>query len=83
MNWTKLKHYKCPDCSATLSKDPYDMTHACTRCDFKVSVEKFDQIVGDMLKPKRFQDKDNLSDLNNFGHRKVTEDFSDSPFADN
>ena len=26
--------------------------------------------------------EDNLSDLNNLGHKEVTEDFSDSPFAD-
>ena len=31
---------------------------------------------------KRFQAKDNFEELQNDGHEKVTEDFSDSPFAD-
>ena len=30
----------------------------------------------------RISDEARLSELNNFGHEEVTEDFSDSPFAD-
>lgn len=33
-------------------------------------------------KEERLSEEQNLSELNNLGHEKVTEDFSDSPFAD-
>lgn len=31
--------------------------------------------------PKRYQPKENEKEWNNGGHEEVTEDFSDSPFA--
>lgn len=35
------------------------------------------------FKPKaRFQPRDNFEELQNEGHKEVTEDFEDSPFAD-
>ena len=52
-------------------------------CDFTISKEKFDKIVGDLYKPKSQRtETDNLSELNNLGHDLVSGDFSDSPFAD-
>jgi hypothetical protein len=35
------------------------------------------------IPPKRVPVEDNLSALNNLGHEKVAEDFSDSPFLNN
>ena len=56
-------------------------------CDFKISKVKFDEVVSSLYKPKQrsteYQTADErLSELNNYGRERVSEDFSDSPFAD-
>jgi hypothetical protein len=84
MNWKALKDSKCPQCGklmvdAFIKTNPYYC-----ECGFKISQEKFEKIVGDMYKPKtkstEYQSEDDrLSELNNYGRNKVSEDFSDSP----
>lgn len=85
MNWKNLKSNKCPKCELPL-KDIGEYM-ACSKCIFSINKEKFEKIVNDLYKPytksKDSISDDNLSELNNLGHEKVAEDFSDSPFLDN
>lgn len=86
MNWNNLKSMKCPNCGVILNKG--DKTFACANCDFKINKEKFDGLVDKLYHPQKAIDSrsqditDNLAMLNNIGHAKVAEDFSDSPFLD-
>ena len=82
MNWKNLKNNKCPECTSLLL-GRNGCEYACLNCGFVISNEKFEKIVNDLYKPKKFQsDDDRLSELNNLGRKEVTEDFSDSPFLD-
>jgi hypothetical protein len=76
MIWSRLKSMKCPDCGEILNigKNIY----ACADCDFKISKTKFNEIIGKLYSSKKQDYNDNLSELNNLGHEKVAEDFSDS-----
>ena len=83
MNWNNLKNYKCPKCNVLLKDIGY--YHACTRsgCIFSINKEKFDSMVGNMNKPKKFvSEEERTSELNNFDRPIITEDFSDSNFLD-
>ncbi len=80
MNWNNLKNVTCPDCSRGLSKQ--DGFYRCFGCNFRIGHQKFDTVVNNLYKPKT-QDADNLSELNNLGHEKIAEDFSDSKILDN
>lgn len=83
MNWNALRDGKCAKCGAKLHMGIFDLQYSCTKCDFVIGKEKFEKIA---YGPPRFYSKDfeidNLSALNNLGHEKVTEDFSDSPFKE-
>ncbi len=81
MNWKRLKDMKCPriGCKG-------DLHHVvprgieCHECPFIVSHAKFEEIVAKLYIVKQYSDDlgmDNLSALNNFGHKKTSEDYSD------
>ena len=83
MNWNALKSYKCPKDASPL-KDIGEY-HACTKngCVFSINKQKFDSIVADKYQPKKLRtEEENLSELNNFGRKEITEDFTDSNFLD-
>lgn len=86
MNWKALKNNACPKCESKLLRTPLSDTYECSEntCTFSVTAQRFDEIINDMYKPKvrRCGFEDNFSSLNNFGHKKVAEDFSDSKFLD-
>ena len=84
MNWKALKNAECPQCGKKM-KDAFvlENPYYCT-CGFKISQEKFEKIVKDMYAPKQkttefLTEDERLSELNNMGRDKVSEDFSDSP----
>lgn len=82
MKWINLKDFKCPECSALLNQSLLDSFYRCTGCAFKIDKSKFDSIVADFYSKKSRSlksDLEKLSEWNNFGRKKVTEDFSDSP----
>lgn len=82
MNWLNLKNNKCPSCSCFLTRAPFSSTASsyCNSCNFRISSEKFDKIVNGLYKKKRSPTyEENLSELNNLGREKMSEDFSDSP----
>ncbi len=84
MNWNRLKDMMCPSCQGTLivKKGFFQYYHCSKNCGFNVSSERFDEILENLYrgkKPSNFIEADNLAALNNFGHREMTEDFSDSP----
>jgi len=78
MNWNNLKSMKCPKDGKLLEEHVSLYSHK--GCDFKIHKEKFDKIVSDMYAPKvkrcaTFEE--NLCALNNLGHEKMSEDYSD------
>jgi len=82
MNWNKLKEMKCPEDGEPLNNSPLAEFYDCTKCSFKISAAKFDKIVNDMYQPKArrcatFDETGNLADWNNYGHEKMSEDYSD------
>ena len=79
MKWSNLKLYKCPNGCGGLFGNDFSKTHSCPKCNFRISNEKFNSIVSDQYSKKYVASKDNLEELNNLGHDKLTEDFSDSP----
>lgn len=86
MKWENLKNNKCPMCGSLLrscsngTQDGYGCSTKGYECTFFVGIEKFNQIVNSLYKPKEV--KDNFEALQNLGHKVVAEDFSDSPYAD-
>lgn len=83
MKWRNLMNNLCPACSCNLRKSEgfLSVEFCCTKCDFKISESKFETIVADMYKPRKHMGYfDNFAVLQNLGHEKVTEDFSDSPY---
>ena len=83
MLWSRLKSMRCPKCNAHLLNMDNKIIHeALPLCDFRISKEKFDEIIGKLYSSKKHDYRDNLSDLNNLGHEKVAEDFSDSNALD-
>ena len=88
MNWGNLKNNDCPQCFAPLkvSGTLLDMEYVCSKfCGFKIGEKRFEEITKDKFKPSKKEQgyADHLSELNNLGRSKVTEDFSDSPVLDN
>ncbi len=64
MNWNNLKKYKCPKDGELLRGNA--RYHKCDKCDFIISIQKFNSIVNKQYKPKQFKtEEDNLSALNN------------------
>jgi ribosomal protein L37AE/L43A len=87
MNWQNLKQNKCPVCSSNIKAESLLAEYyICTRCTFKIHSKKYDEIMTDRFKPKTVKPiksfEKSLSDFNNDGRHEVSEDFSDSPFAD-
>ena len=90
MNWKALKNNRCPNCGELLVSTLPTIRETgcatinlmeCDTCDFRISKEKFEKIVNDLYKPKKnLVSKDNMEELNNLGHKKITEDFSDSAY---
>lgn len=93
MNWNNLKTMECPKCGDSLVErnESFECEHlhgvregcATPLCDFSIGNKKFDEVVNSLYKPKKFQSgEDRLSELNNFGRKEITEDFSDSSHLD-
>lgn len=82
MKWNNLKNGKCPKCSSILGEEMITRMITCSSmasgCDFKISEKRLKEILEN--KSRNFIPKDNFAELNNLGHEKVAEDFSDSPF---
>ncbi len=84
MHWNNLKSYKCPKCSFVLARDEDNMMHRCVnpQCRFIITDIKFQSIVASKYNRGDAKTEDNSSALNNLGHDKVREDFSDSNALD-
>lgn len=81
MIWSRLKSMKCPECNHVLQHNVMYKQYECTVCEFQISDIKFASLVSKLYNIKEVSvDSDNFHDLNNLGHKKITEDFSDSPF---
>lgn len=83
MLWENLKKNMCPNCSAYLTRAPFSATarHYCGRCTFQIGHDKFEKIVQDLYKPKQKRCdtfERNFADLQNLGHKEISDDFSDS-----
>ena len=78
MKWNNLMSYCCPICGDVLKEGPEH--YHCTQGNFTIAKRKFDEMVAKMYKDKEKFEHNNFSDLNNLGHDKVADDFSDSPF---
>ncbi len=83
MEWSNLRIGMCPSCGSPLMSDGLlsDMMKCVTnQCAFKIGAQKMQSIVSDMAKPKvrRCGTFDNFAELNNLGHKGMSEDFSDS-----
>lgn len=70
----------CPKCSEKLVMGTFDSVYPCSKCDFKIGKEKWQELATPKMYRRNAQDIDNLSALNNLGHEVITEDFSDSPY---
>ena len=78
---------KCPkdDCRGNLSDvSKASMVYNCDTCDFAIGKERFNEVVSSLYKQTPeykipAQSDTALSELNNLGREKVTEDYSDSP----
>jgi hypothetical protein len=78
MKWENLKKMLCPKCGAHLINYGNKIIHeALPPCDFRISFDKFNQVVNNLYNKKPIQD--NFQELQNLGHEEVSEDFSDSP----
>jgi len=79
MNWKNLKSNGCPKCGEQLTKHDVARQHIC-ECGYSIGFARFDEIVNSMYgKKKDYGHIDNGEGLNNWGHKKVSDDFSDSP----
>ena len=83
MKWNNLKNVKCPACGSglktSLLSDFYFCVNNPASCDFKIGKEKYDSVVNNLYKPRaRYEtQEDNLSALNNLGHKEYSQDYSD------
>ena len=84
MKWNNLKDMKCPKCSADIAPSSMGFRcsygkHTSAQCQFYISKQKFDEVVSSLYKPRaRYETpEDNLSALNNFGHKEYSKDYSD------
>lgn len=71
MKWDRLKNYRCAKCGGFLIEHNAKRTYNCLKkCGFSISYEKFNKIVNDEYKPKKYKTfDDNLSDLNNLDRK--------------
>lgn len=66
MDWQKLREHKCPKCSGELKGSLLTPEYWCMSCDFQISENKYNYILGMMLKGKqKVEVRDNLAELNN------------------
>ena len=70
MIWSRLKNYKCPKDNGYMNESPLQRQHKCLKCGYKISYEKFNEIVSDRYKNKtktaRFvSEEENMGELNN------------------
>ena len=72
---------KCPQCYNSLKYSALDGTYACERsvCGYFITEEAMDRTLKQFYgKSERLRSyEDNLSELNNLGHRVRSEDYSD------
>lgn len=86
MDWSKLKNMCCPSCRCALTNTGgmIDPMYECVSkiCSFRIKGERFDEIVQDLYTPKRkpriSEGETNLGELNNWGRKYVSKDYSDS-----
>lgn len=73
MNWKNLKKNNCPKCFGSLATILLEKRIECLNCKFSISQAKFDEIVNDIYQPKRkrYEERDNSSDLNNLGAEEL------------
>lgn len=80
--WANLKNNQCPKCGSILEHDQNSLMHTCPRkeaCGFKISDEAFNRVVTQLYKPRTRRnddDRETLDFLNNFGHNRMSADFS-------
>lgn len=80
---SRLKDNLCPGCRSILTFSLLEKMHSCSNseCHFKITEDAFNSIVSGLYKPrdrKRFvSEEENLSMLNNLGHSRMSEDYSD------
>lgn len=84
MKWNNLKSMKCPKCSSAIALSGMGFRcsfgkHTSAQCQFYISKAKFDEVVNKLYKPRAKYEpqEDNLSTLNNFGHKEYSKDYSD------
>lgn len=67
LQWSRLKVMKCPDCSKAIVREVLKNGFKCSKCDFFISMEKFNQLVAELYQPKKIVDnyQDNQEELNN------------------
>jgi hypothetical protein len=81
----RLKDNLCPGCRSPLKFDILDDMHRCTKerkedCQFEMTDEAFTKEIERLYAPRHSHypsEEDNLSALNNFGHKVRSEDYSD------
>ena len=66
--WNRLKNMRCPKCNGVVKNGILSDEVQCSECDFRISAEKFNKIVGDLYRPKAQRDEveDNLAEWNNY-----------------
>lgn len=81
LKWGNLKCDCCPKCGSDIKSNGaiLDTIYICSKCDFSISEEKYELIVGNRFKQTKKEKGyvDHLSELNNLGRPKVKEDFSE------
>jgi len=84
MKWNNLKRMECPKCGDKIAPSGMGFRcsfgkHTSAQCPFYISSAKFDSVVNSLYKPRAqfTSPEDNLSALNNFGHKEYSKDYSD------
>lgn len=54
-NWKKLQDNECPKvgCNNLLTENPSSLGRDCADCGFKISDERFTEIINDLYHPKK------------------------------
>lgn len=70
LNWKALESMECPKCACRVIKSEWG--YNCAVCNFKISEVKFNDLINDMMNPKRSRgaewitdEEENLGQLNN------------------
>lgn len=82
IRWYRLKEMKCARCAKDIRHDAARDSMECVdqeKCGFFITMSRFNEVVSGMYSRGPIRERDNASLLNNFGHEKVADDFSDSP----